>query len=139
MKRIGILIGKRRYHAGQAMAEFAIGATVLMLAMFGIFMMGNLVFAYNTISSAAREGARFAIVHGTNNSDKDSVRDATIAAAPSLGLTNGDVTVSFPQDLGVPSLLDAKIVITYPYTISVPFMSTVNFTLTATAQMPVSP
>ena len=139
MKRIGILIGKEHYEAGQATAEFAIGATVLMLAMFGIFMMGNLVFAYNTISSAAREGARFAIVHGTTSANASSVRSVAINAAPSLGLTTSDVTVSFPQDLGVPSLLDAKIVIKYPYTITVPFMSTVNFTLTATAQMPVSP
>ncbi len=138
MKRIGTMIGKRRYGAGQAATEFALVATVFLLTMFGIFMMGSMVFDYNSISSAAREGARSALVHGTTSASASAIQTVAINAAPSLGLTTDEVTVTFPTDLQVPSLLDAKVVINYPYTIKVPFMSSQSLTLTATAQMPVS-
>lgn len=138
MKRIGTTIGKRRYAAGQSATEFALVATVFLLSMFGIFMMGSMVFDYNSISSAAREAARSALVHGTTSASASAIQTVAINAAPSLGLTTDEVTVTFPTDLKVPSLLDAKVVITYPYTISVPFMSSESLTLTATAQMPVS-
>jgi Flp pilus assembly protein TadG len=130
--------GKRRYGTGQAATEFAMVATVFLLATFGIYMMGTLVFAYNSISSAAREAARYALVHGTTSASASAIRTVAINAAPSLGLTTSEVTVTFPADLKVPSLLDAKIVISYPYTIKVPFMSSESLTLTATAQMPIS-
>ena len=138
MKRIGPMIGQRRYGAGQSATEFALVATVFLLTMFGIFMMGSMVFDYNSISSAAREGARFALIHGSTVASESAVQTVAINAAPSLGLTTDEVTVTFPQDLAVPSELDAKVVINYPYTIRVPFMSSKSLTLTATAQMPVS-
>jgi hypothetical protein len=52
---------------GMALAEFAIGLTVLLLLVFGIVDLGRAVFAYNTISNCAREGTRFAIVHGAES------------------------------------------------------------------------
>lgn len=138
MKRIGTTIGKRRYEAGQSATEFALVATVFLMTMFGIFMMGTMVFDYNSISSAAREAARSALVHGTTSASASAIQTVAINAAPSLGLTTSQVTVTFPADLKVPSLLDAKVVISYPYTIKVPFMSAQSLTLTATAQMPIS-
>lgn len=141
MKRIGTLKGKRCYQAGQAMTEFAFATTALLMAVFGIIFMGYTVFTYNSISSAAREAARYAIVHGSTGTaaNESAIQNVAINAAPSLGLTASDVSVSFPADVNVPSQLDAKVVINYPYTIQVPFMSSMNLTLTATAQMPVSP
>jgi Flp pilus assembly protein TadG len=136
MKRIEPV--KRRYEAGQAITEFALVATVFLLSIFGIYFMGTLVFAYNSISSAAREAARSALVHGSTTASESAIQTVAINAAPSLGLTTSDVTVTFPADLKVPSLLDAKIVINYPYTIKVPFMKSKSLTLTATAQVPVS-
>jgi Flp pilus assembly protein TadG len=138
MSRIGTMIRQRRYGAGQSMTEFALVATVFLMTMFGIFMMGQLVFDYNSISSAAREAARSALVHGSTAASESAIQTVAINAAPGLGLTTSDVTVTFPADLNVPSLLDAKIVINYPYTIQVPFTSSRSLTLTATAQMPVS-
>jgi len=138
MKRIGLMIRGRGGAAGQAATEFAMVATVFLLAMFGIFMLGTLVFDYNSISSAAREGARYALVHGTTSASASAIQTVAINAAPSLGLTTDQVTVSFPKDLKVPSLLDAKVVISYPYTINIPFTASKSLTLTATAQMPIS-
>src|SRR5260370_4947090 len=123
MKRIGTMIGKRRYGAGQSATEFALVATVFLLTMFGIFMMGSMVFDYNSISSAAREAARFALVHGSTSASASAIQTVAINAAPSLGLTTDEVVVTFPTALKVPSLLHSKIVIIYPYTIEVPILS----------------
>lgn len=56
--------GKRR---GQALAEFAIALTVLLLLVFGIVDLGRAVFAYNTIANCAREGTRRAVVCGADS------------------------------------------------------------------------
>jgi Flp pilus assembly protein TadG len=48
---------------GQAMVEFALVIPIFLLLLVGIFDLGRAVFAYNTLTNAAREGARMAIVN----------------------------------------------------------------------------
>lgn len=57
----------RRRGRGQALVEFALIAPMLFLLIIGIIELGRLVFFYHTINNAAREGARYAIVHGENS------------------------------------------------------------------------
>ena len=52
----------RRSFAGQSLVEFALLMPVLVIIMLGIFDAGRAVFAYNTVSNAARQGVRVAIV-----------------------------------------------------------------------------
>jgi len=52
---------------GQAMVEFALVAPIFFLLLFGIIEGGRFIFYYETLSNAAREGARYAIVHGANS------------------------------------------------------------------------
>ena len=54
---------------GQAIAEFALVAPIFFLLLFGIIEGGRFVFYYEVLNSATREGARFAIVHGSNAAD----------------------------------------------------------------------
>jgi hypothetical protein len=49
---------------GQALVEFAFVLPVFMLLLFGMVDLGRIVWANNSLGNAAREGARFAIVHG---------------------------------------------------------------------------
>ena len=56
-----------RPRRGQALMEFAIGLMVLLMLVFGIVDLGRAVFAYNTISHCAREGTRYAVVHGSES------------------------------------------------------------------------
>jgi Flp pilus assembly protein TadG len=49
---------------GQTMVEFALCAMLLLTFVFGILDFGLAVFSYNFISNAAREGTRYAMVHG---------------------------------------------------------------------------
>lgn len=48
---------------GQDIIEFAIILPLLLLLLLGIIQAGILGWNYNTVSNAAREGARYAIVH----------------------------------------------------------------------------
>jgi Flp pilus assembly protein TadG len=76
---------------GQGLVEFALVFPILILLLLAIFDVGRLVFAYNDITNAARDGVRVAIVDQTSG----VARDATIRQATSLGLTSSDVTVSY--------------------------------------------
>ncbi|GAC1425353.1 MAG: hypothetical protein NVSMB5_19640 [Candidatus Velthaea sp.] len=51
---------------GQAAAEFAMAAMFAMLLIFGIIDFGRAIFTYDIVTSAARLGARYAIVHGSS-------------------------------------------------------------------------
>lgn len=49
---------------GQAMVEFALVIPVFILLMVGLFDLGRVVWVNDTLATAAREAARYAIVHG---------------------------------------------------------------------------
>jgi len=54
--------GRRRGH-GQALLEFALSLPIFLLLLVALFDAGRAVFAFNTLTNAAREGARLAIVN----------------------------------------------------------------------------
>lgn len=66
-----------RRSSGQALAEFALALPVVVLIIIALFDVGRAVFAYNTITNAAREGARLAIV----NQDVSTIQTRTLEAS----------------------------------------------------------
>src|SRR6186997_1081490 len=54
---------RRGTRRGQALVEFALVIPLFVLFLVAIFDLGRAVFAYNTLTNAAREGARTAIVN----------------------------------------------------------------------------
>jgi hypothetical protein len=56
----------KRRHAtrGQAMVEFALVFPIFVLLLIGMFDLGHVVWVNNSISTASREAARLAVVHG---------------------------------------------------------------------------
>lgn len=79
---------------GQALVEFALVFPIFILLIVALVDVGRAVFAYNTITNAAREGARLAIV----NQDLPSIRARTVALSISLGVAPADVTVTYRDD-----------------------------------------
>ena len=55
---------RRRATRAQALVEFALVAPVFFLILFGIIDFGRYVYYTQVLNNAAREGARYAIVHG---------------------------------------------------------------------------
>jgi Flp pilus assembly protein TadG len=54
----------RRRSLGQSLTEFALVAPIFFVILFGIIDFGRYVYYVQILNNAAREGARYAIVHG---------------------------------------------------------------------------
>jgi Flp pilus assembly protein TadG len=132
--------GKREH--GQSLVEFALVLPILVLLMFGIFDLGRAVYAFNTISNAARSAVRVAIV----DQNTSIVKDRAIKQAVALGLQATDVDVTFRRpastDLCVTPIAiacEVEVVTRYRYTAATPIIGNLVGTIdmTATAREPV--
>jgi Flp pilus assembly protein TadG len=113
---------------GAILLEFALAIWTLFLVTFLIFEFCMMIYTYSVLSNAAREGIRYAIVHGTDNAlcsgpgsgcgdpagtnVTASVRSyATLTFHDISGMT---VTPSWPDGTATPS---SRVVVTisYPY------------------------
>jgi Flp pilus assembly protein TadG len=75
---------------GQAMVEFALVIPVFILLMVALFDFGRVVWVNDTLSTAAREAVRFAIVHGGSDSQTCPV------GPPAAGVTIPPASTSCP-------------------------------------------
>lgn len=64
---------KRDRSRGQGLVEFALVFPVLAVLIFGIIDFGRAIFIYSVVQDAAREGARYAIVHGSQSQSIDGL------------------------------------------------------------------
>lgn len=62
-------MNRRHRSRGQALVEFALVAPVFLVFVFAIVEGGRFVFFYEVLNNATREGARYAIIHGSNAAD----------------------------------------------------------------------
>jgi len=79
--------------SGQGLVEFALVALFLLLVMFAIIDFARVFFGYATMSNGVREGARYAIVHPT---DEPGIRQAAEAMMLVIGAPV-DIDVDFPD------------------------------------------
>lgn len=80
---------------GQTLTEFALIIPVILLVLLGLFDLGRAVYAYTTISNAAREGARVLIVDQTQTSGVYRAQSEAAGSATALGIADAAVTVAF--------------------------------------------
>jgi Flp pilus assembly protein TadG len=135
----------RRSRRGQSLVEFALVFPIVIVILLAIFDLGRLVFAYNDIGNAARQGARTAIIDQTGN----NARDRVIQMATSLGLTASDVQVSYADsdgndchDLNTGKLTlacQATVTVDFKWSAITPVIGSIvgPITVTTTAQMPI--
>ena len=131
----------RRRTRGQSLVEFALVFPIVVVILLAIFDLGRLVFAYNDIGNAARQGARTAIIDQAPN----HARDRVIQMATSLGLQASDVVVSYIESDGsacpTPKTIACQAVITvsYDWSAITPVIGNIvgPITVTTTAQMPI--
>jgi Flp pilus assembly protein TadG len=77
---------KRQTERGATLVEFAIGATVFLIAMFAVIEFGRALWTHNALSDAARRGARYAVNHPV--SDAAAVRNVVVYGDPAGGSTS---------------------------------------------------
>ena len=136
---------RERGAAGQSLVEFALVFPVLIIMLIAIFDFGRLVFAYNAITNAAREGARVGIINQTES----GIQDEVINQGTSLGLVAADVVVTYvksdaptqpcPDD--PPKSLECLVVVTvsYDWQAITPVIGNIvgPITVTAISEMPI--
>jgi hypothetical protein len=67
MSRLPALRVRRGRSRGQTLVEFALVAPLFFLLLFSIIEFGRVVYYSQVLNNAAREGARYAIVHGAGS------------------------------------------------------------------------
>ena len=107
---MSIFARRRGRTRGQALVEFALVIPIFILLLVAIFDLGRAVFAYNTLTNAAREGARMAIV----NQHKPSIVARAKQQTAIVELNDPSVQVDFYQvnadgsvNTSIPCALDA--------------------------------
>ncbi len=102
---------------GQSIIEFSLSALMLVLVVFGVFEASRMLLVYTTVANAARAGARYAIVNGSDSSSPATLTTTTtvvqnyLSAAP-INVANAVITGSGFG--GVPGTT-IVVSVTYPY------------------------
>jgi len=111
--------------------EFALVVPLLLVLVLGIAEFGRAYHVQTMLSGAAREGVREMALHN----DPAAARAATRAAAPQLGLTDGQIAVapSTCPTAGTPAAT-ATVTVSYPMPFITDFFGT-TITLTGKGVM----
>lgn len=101
---------------GQAMVEFALVAVFLFLLIVSIIQMILLMYAHTTLANAAKEGVRYAIVHGTGNTVCSGPGNASVTPPPVCspgGVANVQTAVENFAGLSFQNITDADVTVDY--------------------------
>lgn len=95
----------RKQPLGQSLVELALTLPIFLLLLVGIMEVGRLVFFYNAIYSASREGARYAAAtdpsSGTSRyNDCSGIRSAAKKAGVLASLTDADIQIQYDTGPG---------------------------------------
>jgi Flp pilus assembly protein TadG len=121
---------------GQTLVEFAIVAVMLVMLLLGVVEFCRMVLVYTTVANATRAGARYAIVHGTDNpASADDIKAVVrnfLGTAP-LDTTSVSTDVNYPGDCKNPG---CEVVVTaaYPYQPMIGYFPWPVITLRSTSQ-----
>jgi Flp pilus assembly protein TadG len=105
----------RHSECGAALVEFAIVLPVLLLLAFGIIDLGRLLYTYNNLTSAVREGARLAaVLPDPQPNDPRVIARVQRYAVPFGG--NATPTVTMTPNAALPNTQFVTVTITsYPF------------------------
>jgi Flp pilus assembly protein TadG len=85
--------GKRRFR-GQSMVEFALVAPMFFLIIFATIELGRLMWIDHSLANATREGARYAMVHGSKSSVPGTAADVQFKVEDGAPGVNSALTVT---------------------------------------------
>jgi Flp pilus assembly protein TadG len=86
---------------GQALVEAALALPIFIFLLIGLIEGGRYVFYSHTLNNAAREGARYAIIHGENAIDGDPTGPPDDPTAADVKQAIRDAAVGFGDPDGI--------------------------------------
>ena len=132
-------MNRNRSERGASILEFGLAFLVFMSALYGIMEFGRIVASYNILSGAAREGVRYASVHGSASGSPATASDIQdVVRNWAIGLDTSSVAVTTTWDPG--NGPGGKVKVKASYTIT-PFTGLIlqnGIALESSSQMSVS-
>lgn len=139
--------GASSHSRAQALVEFSIVAPIFFLILFGIIDFGRYIYYTQALNNAAREGARYAIVHGelgipqtgpgpgssdpTGNAVRTVVRNYAIGV---VALNNSDIAVSWDPPINKRNS-KVTVVVTYGFRSVIPLVPIPPITVTGASTL----
>ena len=120
---------RKRRRSGQSLVEFSLTALMTSITMLFVLEVGRMLLVYTAIADAAREGVRYAIVHGSsratgsgqNNASGPSSNPAQVvtvidnfAGTGPLTISRLVISVTYPGSSNAPGQ-KVSVSVIYPY------------------------
>lgn len=129
---------------GSALVEFALTVPILFTFFFGLIQVCLACYTHQVISECAREGTRYAMVHGST-CETGSASSCTITAAavnsyvaseawPNLGGGTMSSSTTYPDGNQAPGSR-VQVTVTYLFPFRVPFIPISTLTMSSTSVM----
>lgn len=125
--------------AGQAIVEFALAATVFFILLFGIIEFSRLMLMYHHLGNVAREGSRYASVHGSTSLANATAADIEnyVKSISPVDPNNVTVTTTWENPNHEPKSW-VRVQVNYDFKFIVPILYNSNIPLESTSQMVIS-
>jgi len=131
---------KRIANSGFGIVEFALVAPVFLLLIFGIIEFSRVMLMYHHVGNAAREGSRYASVHGSTSSDATTDNfwvQKYVRSISALDPNDMNVSTTWPDGNKDPGSR-VKVKVEYPFTFILPIWFGSGFQMTSTSEMVIS-
>ena len=126
---------------GSTLVEFTLVALLFLTLFFGIFEFSRAMFMYHHVGNAAREGSRYAIVHGSTSSDSNAnetdVENYVKSISP-LDPNNVIVQTVWENPADHAPKTWVKVQVSYDFYFILPLLFGSGIPLTSTSQMVIS-
>lgn len=83
-----------KFESGQDLIEYAITLPIFFFIVLGIFDLGRVIYYYSAMQNAAREGARYGVVHPRDDAQVVNNQIIAMVKNRSLGLDQNEINVS---------------------------------------------
>jgi len=114
---------------GSSLVEYAIGATVFLMAVFGVLEFGRALWAHNALTDAARQGARYGALHTSGGAEDSNIKNLVVYGKTSggtkpivPGLSTTNVVITRSADFSVNSGTVTVKITNYSFKFVLPFL-----------------
>jgi len=115
-----------REEKGAAMVEFALVCVIFLFLLLGIAEFGRAAWIKSSITAGARDGARYAAVHGNQSSRPATADSVSAFVSARIPVTPIRVTSTWPTGNAPGSVV--QVTVKYPYRplVAIPFADTLS-------------
>ena len=125
----------RRDERGAELIEFAVVSVLFFMLAFGVMEFGRAIWMYGTVAHVAKEGARWAIVRGSESGRTATPTDVeTYVNVRAAGMTGLTVTTTWDDPSKDPGTV-VQVRVDKDFQPALPIVGLGSFTLSSTSRM----